>query len=137
MSLGCRKLIFLLLVCVLIAGCGQSSEPDSSQASNETDTVSTTTSKPAPPPKVIRESPYIRPSQDQKMWAMALGALLTQHNGGRHDILGGHERTPEEIQAWRASLAAWWDIETRADLITSLNWIERGFVKCCGSAKHS
>lgn len=59
------------------------------------------------------------------MWALAMSAILTQYNGGRHDLLGGRERTPEEIEAWRATLAASWDIESRADMIMTLGWIER------------
>ena len=66
------------------------------------------------------------PTQEQKLWALATTAVLTESNGRRHDLLGGCERTPEEIKAWQDSLARWWGIHNRTELLETLNWIEEG-----------
>lgn len=66
------------------------------------------------------------PTQNQKLWALATCAVLTESNNRRHDLLGGCERTPEEIKVWQDSLSKWWGDNNRADLLETLNWIEEG-----------
>ncbi|MCK5594698.1 DUF1266 domain-containing protein [bacterium] len=68
----------------------------------------------------------IYPSNSQKMWALATCAVLTESNIDRHDILGGRERTEENIKAWKTSLQEWWGVENRKDLLDTLKWIEKG-----------
>ncbi|HSB30471.1 MAG TPA: DUF1266 domain-containing protein [Candidatus Sulfobium mesophilum] len=78
------------------------------------------------PPKLESEKSFTPPTQEQKLWALATTAVLTESNRRRHDLLGGCERTPEEIKAWQDSLAEWWGVHDRADLLNMLNWIEEG-----------
>jgi len=70
--------------------------------------------------------PYVRPAPEQKMWALATCAVLTEMNAGRHDLLGQMEKTHENISKEKESLRRWWNVENRADLIKSLEWIECG-----------
>lgn len=78
------------------------------------------------PPKLPREEVYVAPAREQKLWALATCALLTEVHRERHDILGGRERTVEGIRREKKSLAEWWGIENREDLLKSLQWIEYG-----------
>ncbi len=48
------------------------------------------------PPKLESEKSFTPPTQEQKLWALATTAVLTESNRRRHDLLGGCERTPEE-----------------------------------------
>ena len=65
-------------------------------------------------------------TSEQKMWALATTAILTESNKGNHRLLGGSEATPAMRIAWRKSLATWWDIHNREDLIDTLKWIDSG-----------
>lgn len=78
------------------------------------------------PPMLVKGDSFTLPTQEQKRWALATCAILTESNQGRHDILGGDERTPKEIKAWQDSLAQWWGDKNREDLLGSLKWIEEG-----------
>lgn len=60
------------------------------------------------------------------MWALATCALLTESNGGRHDLLGGFEPSDKNAAAVRQLLAQWWGIENRDQLLETLAWIEAG-----------
>jgi hypothetical protein len=60
------------------------------------------------------------------MWALATCALLTEVNQGRHDLLGGLKKSPEGIAAERRSLAEWWGVTSRDDLLEVLRWLEEG-----------
>lgn len=76
--------------------------------------------------KPVSEQQYIEPTEQQKKWALATAAVLTEQNHRRHDLLGGCERTPQNIEDWRQSLRQWWGINSREDLLDSLKWIENG-----------
>jgi hypothetical protein len=78
------------------------------------------------PPKLPKGEAYAPPTQEQKLWALATCAILTESNRRRHDLLGGCERTPEDIKAWQDSLAQWWGVHNRAELLDTLQWVERG-----------
>jgi hypothetical protein len=78
------------------------------------------------PPILPHDDEYGLPTHEQKMWALATHALITETNRTRHDLLGGCERTLEEIQNRRKNLAEWWGIRNREDLIRTLRWIEEG-----------
>lgn len=65
-------------------------------------------------------------SAEQKAWALAVSALLTERNGERHDLLGGVEPTAENIECIKERLKGAWNIESRADLLSALDWIEGG-----------
>ncbi|GAB4330896.1 MAG: hypothetical protein Kow0099_01840 [Candidatus Abyssubacteria bacterium] len=47
------------------------------------------------PPKFSHERNYSPPTHEQKMWALATHAIITEANRERHDLPGGCERTPE------------------------------------------
>lgn len=74
----------------------------------------------------IRQRKFAPPNHEQKMWALATCAVLTERNRGRHDLLGGCERTERNIEAWQGSLREWWGIEGRADLFETLFWLQSG-----------
>ena len=78
------------------------------------------------PPILQTGESYTPPTQEQKLWALATCAVLTESNRRRHDMLGGCERGPKEIKAWQDSLAKWWGDNNREDLLGTLNWIEEG-----------
>lgn len=78
------------------------------------------------PPILPTGESYVTPTHEQKLWALATCAVLTESNRRRHDMLGGCERTPEEIKAWQESLAKWWGDNNREDLLETLIWIEDG-----------
>jgi hypothetical protein len=69
---------------------------------------------------------FTPPTEEQKFWALATTAVLTESNRRRHDLLGGCERTPAEIKVWRNSLVKWWGVHNRDDLLDTLKWIEDG-----------
>ncbi|MGB3477850.1 MAG: DUF1266 domain-containing protein [bacterium] len=72
-----------------------------------------------------------RPTDEQKLWALAAAGVLAEVNGDRHDLLAGCEPTLEELEEQKLSLVRWWGIETREDLFSSLQWIEQS-----GHRKH-
>lgn len=78
------------------------------------------------PPLIPEETRYVAPTADQQMWALATSGILTEANGERHDMLGGCERTPENIRVGNQGLSEWWGINSRADLLEALSWIENG-----------
>jgi Zn-dependent protease len=78
------------------------------------------------PPHLEEDQAYVPPTQEQKRWALATAAILTESNGRSHDLLGGCEPTPEEGEAWRESLAKWWGDHNREDLLETLEWIRQG-----------
>jgi hypothetical protein len=78
------------------------------------------------PPRLSPESTDALPTEEQKRWALATCAVLTQLNHERHDLLGGCERTPEAIQSQKELLERWWDVRNRQDLLNTLVWIEEG-----------
>ena len=78
------------------------------------------------PPMIAHEDAYSSPSHEQKMWALATCAVLTESNKDRHDLLGFCERTPQEVAACEKSLERWWGIRDRNDLVDVLEWIEEG-----------
>jgi hypothetical protein len=65
-------------------------------------------------------------TEDQKAWALALTGVLSEKNGARHDILGGEESTPKNIRDQKLVLEEWWGIQSRKDLLESLQWIDQG-----------
>jgi hypothetical protein len=61
-----------------------------------------------------------------KAWAVACCALLVEYNNGWHDTLATELPTPSSVQSHKDSLKEWWGIESKADLLESLNWLESG-----------
>lgn len=72
------------------------------------------------------EAQYAPPTEQQKLWALATSAILTERNRRRHDLLGGCDRTPKNIKAWQESLVNWWGVHNRKDLLETLDWIQEG-----------
>lgn len=65
-------------------------------------------------------------TSEQKSWALATSAMLFERNRDSHELLAGAPRTDWHIQRTRELLSEWWGVETRADLLDSLRWLERG-----------
>jgi Protein of unknown function (DUF1266) len=64
--------------------------------------------------------------RSQKEWALAVSALLTERNGGRHDLLAGYPRTSASVADTRRLLREWWGVRGRRDLLGTLHWLEEG-----------
>jgi hypothetical protein len=77
------------------------------------------------PVKPITSGP-VDPTQEQKEWALATCAIITEINGGRHDLLGGAEPSPRVAESWKEGLEQWWGVSSREDLLDTLDWIESG-----------
>jgi hypothetical protein len=82
--------------------------------------------EPSYPPFLEPETTYSTPTREQKMWALATCAILTESNKGRNDLLGGCQRTPKDCNDWQKGLANWWGVHNRADFLERLKWIETG-----------
>lgn len=71
-----------------------------------------------------RESATVVPYGTPHSWALATAAITFQHNGYRHDLLGGLIATPDVIPGERRLLDQWWDVKTRDDLLKRLEWLQ-------------
>ncbi len=60
-----------------------------------------------------------------KAWALATTAILFEGNGERHDILAGVERSPENIESQKKSIADSWGVYNRGDLLEILEWLDK------------
>jgi len=105
-----RHFIIILAVTLFAAGCTKQATPEA--RSNQD--------------SPITSNSYGLPTDDQKLWALATCAVLTESNQGRHDLLGGCEHTPENAELEQRSLAKWWGITNRASFLAILDWIEKG-----------
>lgn len=65
-------------------------------------------------------------TSEQKSWALATSAILFERNRDSHELLAGAPRTDFHVQRTRELLSEWWGVETRADLLDTLRWLERG-----------
>jgi len=65
------------------------------------------------------------PRNEQKLWALAATAILTEYNHERHDMLEGVERTEENVTKHKMLLNYWWGIDSREDLFFLLEWLEQ------------
>jgi 3',5'-cyclic AMP phosphodiesterase CpdA len=61
----------------------------------------------------------------QKQWALATTAIRTSQNGDRHDVLGGQEKTAENVLSAKRLLHGWWSVDSREDLLRVLDWLEK------------
>lgn len=62
---------------------------------------------------------------DEKLWALATCALLTERNHERHDLLAGCERTASDISRWKKGLRESWSVSNREDLLKTLRWLQQ------------
>ncbi|MBE0432814.1 DUF1266 domain-containing protein [candidate division WOR-3 bacterium] len=65
------------------------------------------------------------PGDEQKRWALAATALLTEYNQESHDVLEGVVRTQENIARHKMLLNYWWGIDSREHLLFLLEWVEQ------------
>jgi hypothetical protein len=65
------------------------------------------------------------PTQEQKHWALATTAVLTEFNQERHDILGCGEPSEEGAITQKQILSDWWGVDCRDDLFFVLDWLEQ------------
>jgi len=73
----------------------------------------------------IPDPSALYPNHEQKLWALAASALLTESNGGAHDRL--NEAVPPDaaaIQIYQKFLVKTWNINNRTELLTALQWLE-------------
>ena len=61
-----------------------------------------------------------------KAWAVACSAVLVENNHGWHDTLATELPSPLSIQSQKKLLKDWWGIESKADLLESLDRLESG-----------
>lgn len=61
---------------------------------------------------------------EQKGWALATSALLTERNQESHDMLGGVQGTTAEVGRAKSTLRQWWGVRNRNDLLRTLVWLE-------------
>jgi hypothetical protein len=78
------------------------------------------------PPHLEEGGQCFSPTQQQKLWALATCAILTESNRRNHNLLGGCERSPKEIEGWKKSLKKWWGVRNMHDLLETLYWIKKG-----------
>ncbi len=67
-----------------------------------------------------------RYTSEQKQWALGTCAVLTQVNKRSHEQLGGRPPGDAALKANRASLAKWWSVNSRDELMGALKWIDDG-----------
>ena len=67
---------------------------------------------------------YAPPTQEQKAWALATCALLTQVNQRQHDLLGGCAKTPQNSEIEQKLLDQWWGVHDPKSLQAILTWLE-------------
>jgi hypothetical protein len=78
------------------------------------------------PPFLFIDDAYSPPTQEQKLWALATCAILTESNCDRHDLLGGCKRQPAKTKVRQEILSEWWGVNNRKDLLKTLEWLENG-----------
>src|SRR5262245_41076535 len=61
-----------------------------------------------------------------RAWALATTALLTHANGDRHDVLPPEGRTDSSTTDTRRLLHDWWGVDTRGDLLETLDRLDGG-----------
>jgi hypothetical protein len=61
-----------------------------------------------------------------KAWAVACCALLVEYNHGWHDTLVTEFPAQSLVQNQKDLLKKWWGIESKADLLENLDWLESG-----------
>lgn len=84
---------------------------------------------PPQPPPGVRHDTTPASSIEQRRWALALSAILTEQNTERHDTLGSvpASQPPHDHAACiRPRLEQWWDVHSRTDLLRVLTWLEDG-----------
>ncbi len=75
---------------------------------------------------VLAVEATVEPTPQQRAWALAATALLTERNGDRHDVLAGVEMTPGTAEAAKRLLKEWWGVINRRTLEQSLKSLEDG-----------
>lgn len=63
-------------------------------------------------------------TSEQKSWVLATSAILFERNRDSHELLAGAPRTDRYRNRTRELLSEWWGIQTRADLLGTLRWLE-------------
>lgn len=69
----------------------------------------------------LQEQQCTRP----ELWALACSALLIKANGQRHDVLCCAAATPKQVEQSKQALREWWNVKSRADLLSTLQWLEK------------
>lgn len=77
-------------------------------------------------PVILSNPSSLALSPEQKKWAWATCAVLTERNHASHDLLGGCYPTRDNVVEQKTLLAKWWGVSNRDDLLNALEWIDRG-----------
>ena len=76
------------------------------------------------PPTPYQTVSCAPPTSEQKQWALALCAILAEQDGDNNDTLGGWDNSLDHIDAVHHRLVDGWGIQSRAELLGALVWIE-------------
>ena len=58
-------------------------------------------------------------------WMLLSSSVLFERNQDRHDLLAGEPAGPGATEKAKKLLEEWWSVETRADLLDKLVWLEK------------
>jgi hypothetical protein len=72
------------------------------------------------------EKPNAISDRDIRGWALGCAAVLTERNHDSHVLLGGCGLSAKDIEEKTEILSEAWGIDSREDLLESLNWIDGG-----------
>ncbi len=127
-SMG-RGFVVLLLFCVILSSCVRVTyvpkEPSSTTETQENESdANTTPTEESIDEQTKKQHDETRPLTPVQGWALGTTALLTERNRNRHDLLGSLEMTDANVKIARQSLARWWGITSREDLLDSLKWLD-------------
>jgi hypothetical protein len=60
-------------------------------------------------------------TREQKGWALGTSGILTQMGTARHDVIYWTEQSPAAEREARSLLASWWDVHTKAELLSTID----------------
>lgn len=123
-SMG-RVFAVSLFFCVIISSCvSVTYVPKKPSATTETQENEKTPTDERVDDQAKEQDRETRPLTPAQGWALGTTALLTERNRNRHDLLGSLEMTDANVGVAQQSLARWWGIRSRKDLLNSLKWLD-------------
>ncbi len=64
---------------------------------------------------------HVHPNAEQKSWALATTAILTERNEEDHVTLAGAPLNDENIGLWKHALRVGWEIDSKEELLSTLD----------------
>lgn len=119
-----KKIVALVLLFVVLAGAGLVSAAIhfAPQIGRFAATFAKPLQRKYPPLLGERYPEDARPTEKQKQWALATCAVLTERNGGCHELLGGATNRGDIAEMLQRD----WSIDCREDLLGALRSLEYG-----------